>query len=899
MMRVMRKILKRKVSIVMAVLVILGIAVYGVSAFAEEQTATAETFTVNPNYIYLNPAGMNLGSVDWTSSSADIRLNVTGWKDIHQGTYDPKSGYWYWDATNWEIKDVNTYFFTYGTDWSVIKSKSYYRTEVSSDILATGKVYAQNGTASQQIDSQNVYALKEYTSNAGRSLAFVNMTAGELSGVQAQFSLDSNYDDFTSDQLTALQLSDGKVTVPNDVNGKAYQYVRFIDAQNNAITDSFDISTAISKGGILYYGIRQDSSKTYSEWSQEKKSETTPNVTKLYFNNLSFWTSDDITIQIGSGEPVKVVPDDTATNTLSYNISGTIDKDTIISITKNGVTYRFYPNGTDNLITYSGSNICIKGTYQASSPNTVYFDATLSKLSYAGDVADNSLPLKDAGISYHAWNTETDFTDGDLTKLEDFSDGTHTWSDVYQAQLDKKYSNILFYSSTDGNIPSTPTANKTDDLTIPDGLTNPYLNDYYNILGGDCSVQGQTAQDDRYEYFESSAYMDTMKKWMDVDASASDDGDTAGALGSYNHRNMLDELEASYESYVNTHYTDVPESQKRIEKLCKKKKKEWDKKLEGNLSDTQKQDLSYEKIDDVKNFVVRTLWERCEYSKSASKISDDEDYIERFMFEKKKGDSTAFASAAVVMFRSCGIPARYVVGYAAPANLFSGQADGSYMAVLQDDNAHAWVEIYMPDCGWTPVETTPGFAGTIANLDMPEADTEDTESIADKKDKDADRDGEDTAGTGADMKRIRQLKLLLGTMCGILLVIIAVILRVWYVKRRTLALDKRLSPGDRVRIIFKSFYELLERDGRISAKAGDCVDAAGLDTTRPEFVDAVLAVYPELVRSDFERFMELVLMANYGPDKLEAGDCELAVVMYKRLKKLVARKAVVRGYLSK
>lgn len=418
-----------------------------------------------------------------------------------------------------------------------------------------------------------------------------------------------------------------------------------------------------------------------------------------------------------------------------------------------------------------------------------------------------------------------------------------------------------------------------------------YLNDYYNILGGDCSVQGQTAQDDRYEYFENSTYMDTMKKWMDVDASASDGGDTAGALGSYNHRNMLDELEASYESYVNTHYTDVPESQKRIEKLCKKKKKEWDKKLEGNLSDTQKQDLSYEKIDDVKNFVVRTLWERCEFSKSASKISDDEDYIERFMFEKKKGDSTAFASAAVVMFRSCGIPARYVVGYAAPANLFSGQADGSYMAVLQDDNAHAWVEIYMPDCGWTPVETTPGFAGTIDNLDMPETDTEDTESIADKKDKDADRDGEDTAGTGADMKRIRQLKMALGAVCGSLIVIIVFLLRIWYVKRRNLALKKGLSPGERVRIIFISFYELLERDGRISAK-----DAAGMDTTRPEFVDAVLDAYPELVRSDFERFMELVLMANYGPDKLEACDCELAVVMYKRLKKLVARKTVVRGY---
>lgn len=38
----------------------------------------------------------------------------------------------------------------------------------------------------------------------------------------------------------------------------------------------------------------------------------------------------------------------------------------------------------------------------------------------------------------------------------------------------------------------------------------------------------------------------------------------------------------------------------------------------------------------MKNFVVRTLWERCEFSKSASRISDDEDYIERFMFEKRR-----------------------------------------------------------------------------------------------------------------------------------------------------------------------------------------------------------------------------------------------------------------------
>ena len=140
--------------------------------------------------------------------------------------------------------------------------------------------------------------------------------------------------------------------------------------------------------------------------------------------------------------------------------------------------------------------------------------------------------------------------------------------------------------------------------------------------------------------------------------------------------------------------------------------------------------------------------------------------------------------------------------------------------------------------------------------------------------------------------------MVLGAVCGSLLVIIVLLLRIWYVKRRTLALDKRLSQGDRVRIIFRSFYELLERDGRLAANEGACVDANCMDTTRPEFVDVVIATYPELVRSDFEHFMSLVLMANYGPDKLDTEDCEFAVVMYKRLKKLVARKAVVRGYFG-
>ena len=525
-MSVMRKILKRKISIVMAVLVILGIAVYGVSAFAEEQNSSANV-ELSDQYIYLDPTGMvdrDANGADWTKNQQSVYMGIVDKPgSLKQAEY--YGGCWRWtvnDINNAGFTKGNKIYFTYTNNWgnegqatnasATINGHNYYRTEeYKVDVDIAGTVFAQNGAALSKINNQTVYALKQLTSYAGKTISFVDMTSTQ-SVVKVQFSTDGKYDD--ANNYASYELDANKsVNIPQH-GLTPFQYMRFVKEDGTtALTDSIDISTAISKGGILYYGIRQDSSKTYSEWSQEKKSETAPNVTKLYFNNLSFMTSDDITIQIGSGEPVKVGPDDTATNTLSYSISGTIDKDTIISITKNGATYRFYPNGTDNLITYSGSNICIKGTYQASSPNTVYFDATLSKLSYAGDVTDYSLPLKDAGIRYHAWNNENDFKDGDLKKLEDFSDGTHTWSDVYQAALDKKYSHILFYSSTDDNIPGA-TANKTYDLTIPDDLTNPCF-------------YADTSDDSIYKPTNRSGYWGELYTVRNAEGKTKDGGSTA------------------------------------------------------------------------------------------------------------------------------------------------------------------------------------------------------------------------------------------------------------------------------------------------------------------------------------------------------------------------------------
>lgn len=491
----MRKMFKRIVSIVMALLVILGTAVYGGSVSAEEQTATT-TFTINQNYIYLNPAGMNLGEVDWTKADADIELNVNGWADVHKGEYDPNSGYWYWNASSWNIKPDNKFFFTYtkysdyGNDNdNPIKKKPYYRTEMSADVLKKGKVYAQNGTATGPIDGQAVYALKEYTSNAGQSLSFVDMTASELSGVQAQFSLDGKYDDSTSEQVT-----DGKVTVPNDVNGNAYQYVRFIDAKNNPITDSFDLATAISKGGVLYYGTVSNNStgSINSVWSKDKKNSSEPTIKKLYFKQTDFPIDekDSIKVKIGNGIYENVIVEDNTI--LSYDLNGkTLSSDTIIEVEKGDTTYRFYPNGNLSLVTIDSEGNAGLSIYRnnPSGTYTVYYDATLSKLSYEGtnDVKNGGkgipYPDKDntAKVYYYA-------TNGTNTKTGEMElDNKEGYPDVYKVDLPDGYDKVRFaaYNVQDEN-PS-QYGDATDLVTIPGNLMNPC---YYGDSSDDVIYKG-------------------------------------------------------------------------------------------------------------------------------------------------------------------------------------------------------------------------------------------------------------------------------------------------------------------------------------------------------------------------------------------------------------------------
>jgi transglutaminase-like putative cysteine protease len=76
--------------------------------------------------------------------------------------------------------------------------------------------------------------------------------------------------------------------------------------------------------------------------------------------------------------------------------------------------------------------------------------------------------------------------------------------------------------------------------------------------------------------------------------------------------------------------------------------------------------------------------------------------IENFMFHENAGYCLHFASAAVILCRELGIPARLVSGYAGGTH-FSNHD----MWVFYTDNAHSWAEIKLEGLGWVILETTP------------------------------------------------------------------------------------------------------------------------------------------------------------------------------------------------
>ncbi|MCH5264598.1 MAG: hypothetical protein J1F02_01775 [Lachnospiraceae bacterium] len=119
------------------------------------------------------------------------------------------------------------------------------------------------------------------------------------------------------------------------------------------------------------------------------------------------------------------------------------------------------------------------------------------------------------------------------------------------------------------------------------------------------------------------------------------------------------------------------------------------------------------------------------------------DFVHYFLLENRRGYCAHFASAATLIFRRLGIPARYVEGYAVDPEdigeegkaLLDASAEEYHQGYTEidqsgvvrvnvlDADAHAWVEVWSDGTGWRVVDITPaslesGGGQSLSNILM-------------------------------------------------------------------------------------------------------------------------------------------------------------------------------------
>lgn len=93
------------------------------------------------------------------------------------------------------------------------------------------------------------------------------------------------------------------------------------------------------------------------------------------------------------------------------------------------------------------------------------------------------------------------------------------------------------------------------------------------------------------------------------------------------------------------------------------------------------------------------------YKYSYHVTSTRTDVVNHFLFKDPQGYCDQFSTSFIMMLRTLGIPARWVVGYG-PGTYSSSK--NAY--VIRSVDAHSWAQVYIAPDGWIPIDPTPGWS---------------------------------------------------------------------------------------------------------------------------------------------------------------------------------------------
>jgi len=118
---------------------------------------------------------------------------------------------------------------------------------------------------------------------------------------------------------------------------------------------------------------------------------------------------------------------------------------------------------------------------------------------------------------------------------------------------------------------------------------------------------------------------------------------------------------------------------------------------------TKDKNSTYDKAKAIEDYFKSGEYE---YNLTLPENKGNEDYIDYFIFEGKKGYCVQYATAMTLLCRASEIPARYVEGYVIKEDK-DKVSEGEYQ--IKASRGHAFVEVYIPGFGFKIFDPTPGI----------------------------------------------------------------------------------------------------------------------------------------------------------------------------------------------
>ncbi len=311
--------------------------------------------------------------------------------------------------------------------------------------------------------------------------------------------------------------------------------------------------------------------------------------------------------------------------------------------------------------------------------------------------------------SVYTGNSWKPLSSSDLEKLENISAGFET--DGLSTLLFDSYSlkntgaSMPRYSFAIQNVSAGRDYLYMPYSLVPESVSRYNLETGGGFAGGESSYVGQF-----YDPSEYYGYQGIFRTRWNISSSMTND-------------------EAAYRNFVYENYLDLPDEHERLDEIFGDNYYEY---ITGEDIITGKSTLGEMTVFSRKLYYIRSwLRNNCEYSLNAGKLPAGRDFVDRFL-ETRKGSCSHFATAAVMMCRYAGIPARYVEGYIIKPNTdfpVSAKKGDIETIEITDARAHAWAEIYIDGFGWYPMEFTSGY-GNVRTALPTETIASETESSA-------------------------------------------------------------------------------------------------------------------------------------------------------------------------